>query len=271
MRAYDLRLSELPVDRSNKDHSGWVFGVPPGLAAHEWPLDPGTGYPLMHGFTLRLPEDHRVHGPEIVALSFFATAPDHNDGGPAGGFDLPKLLADHPSDAPSDPALAAVWKHAQVEHPRLHRLEDILGCHYAVILLTQDEYDGELCPVPEIASSPLFTDVPVAEWVSAKKSPQAILCTPRENDPNAGIPAVEFPEEGDAYTSPFDKDTYEDLDWAKDHAPDHIGGTMRQVQGVPEGFGAHYVGFEEEFGDYNFGGGNAQLDFENMKFDWACG
>jgi len=45
---------------------------------------------------------------------------------------------------------------------------------------------------------------------------------------------------------------------------------MRPVQNVPD-FSPYYIGFEEEFGGYNFGGSNAQLDFRDMRFDWACG
>jgi hypothetical protein len=30
-------------------------------------------------------------------------------------------------------------------------------------------------------------------------------------------------------------------------------------------------GAPEDVGGCNFGGGNAQLDFRDMKFDWACG
>lgn len=30
-------------------------------------------------------------------------------------------------------------------------------------------------------------------------------------------------------------------------------------------------GFEEYLGGYNFGTGSGQLDFLNMKLDWACG
>ena len=45
---------------------------------------------------------------------------------------------------------------------------------------------------------------------------------------------------------------------------------MRPVQGVPE-MTPFYVEFEEYLGGYNFGGGNAQLDFRDMRFDWACG
>src|SRR6185295_3220057 len=78
-RAYDLQMLDRPADRA-RDH-GWVFGLPPGISSEQWPLDPVTGFPLMHGFTLKLPDDYRVHGEDIVAVSFFATAPDHNDGG----------------------------------------------------------------------------------------------------------------------------------------------------------------------------------------------
>ena len=59
-------------------------------------------------------------------------------------------------------------------------------------------------------------------------------------------------------------------EWSKDHARNHIGGTMRPCQAVPE-MSPFYIEFEEYFGGYNFGGGNAQLDFKDMKFDWACG
>ena len=45
---------------------------------------------------------------------------------------------------------------------------------------------------------------------------------------------------------------------------------MRPCQAVPE-MSPFYIEFEEYFGGYNFGGGNAQLDFGGMKFDWACG
>lgn len=38
---------------------------------------------------------------------------------------------------------------------------------------------------------------------------------------------------------------------------------MRPVQGVPE-MSPFYVEFEEYLGGYNFGGGNAQLDFRDM-------
>ena len=48
-RAYDLQMLDRPADRE-RDH-GWVYGLPPGISSEQWPLDPVTGFPLMHGFT----------------------------------------------------------------------------------------------------------------------------------------------------------------------------------------------------------------------------
>jgi hypothetical protein len=110
---------------------------------------------------------------------------------------------------------------------------------------------------------------------------RAIGCTPRTEDPNAGLaPMDNYTDdpaasgyvnfhyyEGDEITA----ESYREHAWSLNHKPNHIGGTMRPVQATPE-FSPYYIGFEEYFGAYNFGaGGNAQLDFLEMKFDWACG
>src|SRR3954454_23415567 len=115
-------MLDRPADRE-RDH-GWVYGLPPGITSEQWPLDPVTGFPLMHGFTLLLPEDYRVHGEDIVAVSFFATPVDHTIG---GGTDDPRIRE-------------AVL--ARPAHSRLSRMTDILDYEYAALLLTQAEYDG---------------------------------------------------------------------------------------------------------------------------------
>lgn len=71
-RAYDLQMLDRPADRA-RDH-GWVYWLP-GITSEQWPRDPVSGYPLMHGFTLLLPEDYRVHGADIVVRSFFPPRP----------------------------------------------------------------------------------------------------------------------------------------------------------------------------------------------------
>ena len=60
-RAYNLELLHQEGGPGEQSH-GWCFGQPPGILPEQWPLDPLTGYPLVHGFTLRLPRDYRCHG-----------------------------------------------------------------------------------------------------------------------------------------------------------------------------------------------------------------
>jgi hypothetical protein len=80
-RAYNLKLLH-EEGRPGPDSHGWCFGLPPGILPQQWPLDPQTGYPLVHAFTLRLPDDYRCHGPEIAGVSLFACCSEHSDGAP---------------------------------------------------------------------------------------------------------------------------------------------------------------------------------------------
>lgn len=277
MQAYDIERLGRATTLSGEELQGWCFGLPPGIAPEQWPLDPNTGYPLMHGFTLRLPEDYRVHGPDITALSFFALAPDQNDGGPVAVDGIEAQIINPLPEAPDDPHLLPFWKAGHASHPRLHRMEDILGGAYAVILLTEDEFQGAPCQPPQLPSdNALLAETAVPEWLDAGHAPRDLLCwSPRHSDPNAGLPPDEHGR-GD-YQLHYYWDNgviatanYREHAWGKDHRRNHIGGTMRPIQAMPE-LSPYYVEFEEELGGYNFGGGNAQLDFRDMKFDWACG
>ena len=311
MKAYDIEMLTRSADPA-RDH-GWCFGLPPGISPQQWPLDPANGYPLMHGFTLLLPEDYRVHGPEIVALSFFATAPDHNDGGPCCVEGIAELVEAATRERPSDPDLMPFWQAGRQQHKRLFRMKDILDCSYAVILLTQQEFDGPPCTPEPIADNRLLAMTPRPAWLDRGAAaalwdtnfsihlklpvenhylykilgglpPQditfsrALRWSARANDPNAGkVPRERWSGEANGYQSHWYRldgkpgvENYREHEWAKGHKQNHIGGTMRPVQNIPE-FSPFYIGFEEYFGGYNFGGGNAQLDFRDMKFDWACG
>jgi hypothetical protein len=308
MRAYNLEMLPREVDRAAADNHGWVFGLPPGITPAQWPLDPVSGYPLMHGFTLKLPEDYRVHGPDIVALSFFATAADQNDGGAALRDDLHAIVTGMDSADAGNAALLPFWQQTQTRHPRLHRMDDILSYAYAVILLTEAEFAGPLCHPPAFAANPYLNPGARPQWLSVGSGQamagdassgqtyfhtilggvpdkrldwnRAISCAPRATDPNAGVAPEDNYSDGPAETGYVNffyfeggktsADSYREHDWGKDHKPNHIGGTMRPNQAVPS-FSPYYIGFEETFGGYNFGTGNAQLDFKEMKFDWACG
>jgi hypothetical protein len=306
LRAYDLEI--LPRTADPADNQGWVFGLPPGIRPDQWPLDPVSGYPLMHGFTLLLPEEYRVHGPEIVALSFFATAQDQNDGGACVRDALHAAVTGQLGVESASTDLEPFRRHAATAHPRLHRMQDILDYEYAVILLTEVEFTGDPCSPPELGPNPWLDEGTRPEWLKVgggyacfhgnggigmdgKPSADSIIArllggipdqrldwqraiaiTPRAIDPNAGIPPAEVYGGPSplGYQPPFDPfDDYNERDWAKGHKPNHLGGTMRPAQGTPS-FSPYYIGFEEYFGGYNFGTGNAQLDFLQMKIDWAC-
>lgn len=307
LRAYDMEMQHRLAEADN--NQGWVFGLPPGISTSQWPLDPISGYPLMHGFTLLLPEDYRIHGPDIVAISFFATAADQNDGGADEREDLKSAITGAAQEHDQNADLAVFRAHANNAHPRLHRMTDILGYAYAVILLTEKEFKGTPCQPPDFAPNSYLTSEAKPEWLSVgagyafyksygglgrddlpteetfahkiigsvpEKSLEwnrAISWAPRDNDPNSGIPPEEvYDKPSDlGYECPYDPQAnFERKSWATSHKADHIGGTMYPIQGTPR-FSPFYIGFEEYFGGYNFGTGNAQLDFLQMRFDWACG
>lgn len=302
LQAYDIDTGPWRTGHAetgpDRTEDGWCFGLPPGITPEQWPLDPVTGHPLMHGFTLLLPEDYRVHGPDIAAVAFFATPADGNDGGAREWNAEVSALIEEPGEVPpADLALRAWWDRARAVHPRTHRMRDILDYAYAAILLTRAEYDGPLCRPPEPVADPAHGDVPPPDWIAQgsavafeqfsglrdfNDTPDPFLIhrplrlIARAEDPNAGIAPQETWDNAPAengYVSPFFTDAegqWHDQPWRKDHEANHLGGTMLPIQAVPE-FSPYYIEFEEPFGGYNFGGGNAQLDIRDMKFDWACG
>jgi hypothetical protein len=144
-RAYDIEMLR-EEGRVGPDSHGWCFGLPPGISPQQWPLDPLTCCPPVHGFTLRLPDDYRCHGSDIAGLSFFAFCVEHSDGGTDP--DEAILAAMTGDDPPEDERYRPFWQAARGRHPRLHRMTDILGDSFAVILLNllnQAELNGPLC------------------------------------------------------------------------------------------------------------------------------
>jgi len=302
VKAYDLSLLHEQARAGAQGH-GWCYGLPPGISPGQWPLDPLTGYPLVHGFTLRLPPDYRCHGGEIAGFSFFACCIDHSDGGTRADEAIHSAMTG--AEAPADARYRPFWNAAQKSHPRLHRMTDVLGDSFAAILLDEAELDGPFCPPPDTAATrALSSHIPPPwlevgggraffDWRSGDQSlsktlgvPDArpdwnrvLRWTPRAADPNAG----KAPEDdyGGGTKSGYQQPHYYEGGvitaanfrkhaWTAGHAPNHIGGTMQPIQATPR-FSPFYVEFEEYIGGYNFGTGNAQLDFLNMQLDWACG
>ena len=266
----------------------------------QWPRDPRTGQPLRHAFTLLLPPDHRVRGPDLVAISLFGT--DHaglsvaQDKGVAAAWDSPA--------PPADPALLPVWQYRQGRHPQECGMTDLLGEPYAAIWLTPAEFQGPPCPPPlDAVPMPAWTRVGAAAAFVGHDGPvrpdqrsggdrvirmiggvpdqevafnRALRWTPRAHDPNSGLAPPEGWDDATAagYQSPWTTNpagTAALAPWAQAHRPNHIGGTMRPVQSYPSpAFSPFYIEFEEYLGGFNFGGGCGQLDLESMLLDWAC-
>ena len=307
-RAYNLELLHQESGPGEQSH-GWCFGLPPGISPVQWPLDPLTGYPLVHGFTLRLPRDYRCHGPDIAGLSLFSCWNGHSDGGTTPDEEIQSVMMGE--RAPADTRYLPFWTSVQNSHPRLSRMTDVLDDNYAVILLTESELNGPLCQPPDTAAARALSCHRAPEWLETGNGrpffgsqadlsdaqshylfkilggvPDARLdwsrglrWSERAADPNAGK-APQDPFTGDksaGYQQPYyyeggqiKSENYRKHAWTADHAQNHIGGTMQPIQVTPR-FSPFYVEFEEYLGGYNFGTGNCQLDFLNMKLDWACG
>lgn len=309
-RAYNLSLLH-EQGRPGPDSHGWCFGLPPGISPRQWPLDPQTGYPLVHGFTLRLPEDYRCHGPDIAGLSFFAFCVEHSDGGTAPDEAIQSAMAGN--DPPEDARYRPFWDAARNEHPRLHRMTDILGDSFAAVLLTEAELSGPLCAIPDTSAAESLSSHKAPHWPKVGSGlafleggarsfdvnmenhylykilgsvpdarldwSRALRWSPRAVDPNAG----KAPEDAFARnkTSGYQQAHYYEGGVVKREnyrkqgwTADHARDHIGGTMQPVQGtpaFSPFYIEFEEYLGGYNFGGGNCQLDFLNMQLDWACG
>lgn len=287
----------LPVtDRGAPWAGGWSLGLPPGITPEQWPLSPVYGYPLRHAFTLHVPAQYRGQGEQFVALSVFVD--DQFEELESSDAIEAYFAAPLMAEAPADSHLLPFWTHRHARHAKQFDMTDILGTHYAAIWLTQAEFDAALCEPPALTGNPLLGNAPswldkgyfeylgyekvrnpgtdAYEWLPGEgravgiDSAFAIRAEPREGDPNVGKPPREWDDECEAsgYIQGFSDDgTTENLErW---HAHNHLGGTMFPVQGYPA-FGPRYLEFEEDFGGFNFGSGNGQIDLVKMELDWAC-
>jgi hypothetical protein len=163
-KAYNLEMLHQEAHPGPESH-GWCFGLPPGISPNQWPLDPLTGYPLVHGFTLRLPPDYRCHGPDIAGLSFFASCTEHSDGGTAPDEAIQAAMTG--PAAPDDARYLPFWKAAQDHHPHLHRMIDVLDDSFAVILLTEAELNGPLCRPPDTTAAGALSCHSTPYWIAA--------------------------------------------------------------------------------------------------------
>jgi hypothetical protein len=234
---------------------GWIGGAGPAIDPATWPRGPLTGLPMFHAITLRLPLEYRRQGPELPGIAFF-----QGEG----------QFAEQREVDPDDPFEADLARCRP--HPRLNLREDIIDGRFALLWLTEAELAaGPTAPPADPrrpGEHPADDEGPNA-WDSHAAT-RRVWLTPRP-DPNAGVAPVRAPQPQDAYQDPVDRDTYDLRPWAAAlFARCHLGGTAFPVQELPDGLTPWFLELEE-FGELNFGGGNAQIDLESDTFDWACG
>jgi len=245
----------------------------PAITPEQWPRGPLTGLPMAHVLTVRVPEGYRTQGPDLVGIAFFQGEGQFAD----QDEDVTAILSGHPltPEQAADPFLAQLAGTVGREHPRLRRMEDIIGGQFALLWLTEDELSGTPCAPPEDVRLPdrEATDEGPNAWDDAEHSTSTgIWMGPREGDPNVGLaPENAWDDTGAGYRQPEYGEEDEWSRWCDAHEGRcHFGGTVFPIQALPKGLGPRHLEIEE-FGPLNFGGGNAQIDLENDVFDWACG
>lgn len=223
---------------------GWESGSPPAISAAQWPRHRRSGLPLMHGFTIRLPEAYRTKGPERVAVSYFH--PGDSESYPLG--DVQPRIADVlaggalEGDEEAHPFWCALEAYAQSVHPARVLYDDVLDHTHALIWHTESELSAKRCPMP-------ITELPVGS------SREAMHFDDFVDADEAGEPLGIVAESTRGFIT---------LGWPP--AP---------VQSDPEdltdiGFSESVLEIETDVGGVNYGDGNCQICLENDLLDWAC-
>lgn len=231
--------------------AGWMGTDGPALG-NAWPRGPRTGLPMAHVLTLRLPEEYRTRGADLVAVSFFQGE---------GQFAEEDDAAD-----PDDPFVIA--RAEATVHPQTMLLTDIIDGRFALVWLTAEEFEaGPAAPPEDVRRDgwPDNDDGGPNAWDDPTDFRRLGLAL--RDDPNAG----KAPGAAD-WVRPQGPLGYDLPPWAKAlWGRCHLGGTCFPVQAMPSGLTAAY--FElEEIGPMNLGGGGAlQCDLASGAFDWACG
>ncbi|AEE44603.1 hypothetical protein [Cellulomonas fimi] len=234
---------------------GWIGSAGPGIDPTTWPRGTQTGLPMFHGITLLLPPEFRRRGPDLPAVAFFQGE---------GQFAAPRGV-----DDPDDPFVVDLAR--AVDHPHLARRVDIIDGEFALVRLTQDEYDAGPTPPPADPRGP-GTHGPDDEGPNAwdTQEPTRRVWLLGRPDLNAGHVPVDALDAASTpgFVTPFD-DGFHLLPWAQALAPSHLGGTAFPIQALQPGFTPYYLELDELPG-MNFGSGSAQVDLESDAFDWAC-
>jgi hypothetical protein len=234
-RAYDVAF-----DPAGRD--GWAFGAPPGLTSEQWPTRDAV--PLRHVFTVRIPEQYRCKGPEVVAMSVFQEAGD-----PARTRGRPKS-----------------------QHARAVPLLDAIGVGWCLLYLTEDELRA---PSPKHRGAKPAHERKPFKLVERTDDPNVGQHYVEFPDWLEGLKRKELEELSKVVIRgyvPMFSDLGKKLNLVRFFHPSHFGGTLHPSQGGPRGLSLFFFEFDEALGGANLGGdGVAQIDLLKGTLSWACG
>jgi hypothetical protein len=218
--------------------AGWEYGLPPGLTAETWPRHRSNGLPLVHGFTVRVPERYRVRGADLVALSYLH--PGESESYPVNERLKTRIQAILRGEAPSrieadQPFFRALAAHARAQQPHTQWFTDLLQQTHAIVWHTEAELGGPRCPRP---TDPL----------PAGLDPE----TMHLDEPVESAQPLMFVERAPEYLTI------------------QFGPPLHWIQAEAEGFGELTLQINDGVGHANYGSGNCQIDLEHTLLDWAC-
>ncbi|MBO4205556.1 hypothetical protein [Micromonospora echinofusca] len=234
--------------------AGWAGPDGPGIDKRTWPRSPRTGQPMMHCFTLWLPEAYRRRGRDLVAVSVFQWNDDLYFQDP-----LPCLAA---GGGPADPSGGAHPFRGQlaqsVRHPQLCLADDGVDNLFAMVWLTAAEFDGPRVPRPDAAPALADGEHDITRTMQRYGVFGELWLYPRYPDPNAGVPPQESWQRTGSYVDVPDRfDRFHD---------EHLGGSVMSPNGIRAGLSAWYFEVNRLGGMSHGGDEDLAFDLDNDAF-----
>ena len=238
---------------------GWVGDAGPGIDLRAWPRGRGSGLPLRHAITLRLPDCYQRRGPGLPGVAYFM-----------GQFEG---VNDHFQPTSPDDPLAAVVR-ASIDHPQLSLRVGTLREQMALIWLTEEELAAGPTPPPPDTRRPgehlgdpegaNAWDEPLGRFPWDPHATRWVYLAERTGDPNAGVAPSELQDS--AYVMPWrNKELFAELVFCDDH----LGGTTEagSGSGLPLGLTPWYLELATPTWNYDYGNRETHLiDLETDTF-----
>ncbi len=282
MNAYDILNSPRGKD-------GWHGGMPPGIKSAQWCRSRVSGLPMKHLFTVRVPEEYRAKGENLVALSVFQDLTEKSVPGVAESFARKKVSA----KLLSIPFWKNLSDYLEQRHKQEVFVKDGVRNGWAWIWLTEKEFTAPACEPPALDMLDARAKIEIRKDFLGEPKIKKLKLSPRKGDVNVGKKLIEFPKWETALAVknrkvsdlsqeeikkivekeyiPMHSELGKELKLERFWSHAHFGGTASPAQGEPP-FSPIYLEFDESLGNPNLGGdGACQIDLLKNKLSWACG